>query len=132
MSCIPARHIQPKLLVKVYDGKDEVSNNTKKGSFTRKVTEGDSVQKILKSLQSGWDESIMIRTKLEAKVKRLEYENSELKKQLEAALIEIDFQKKRGTVDKEQEGSELGSDDEEGYYGGERVGKERLKPVFQI
>lgn len=118
------RHIQPKLLVKVYDGKDEPDEKSGKVNFTKKDGESDSVQKMLRNLQSGWDESIMIRAKLNARVKKLEHENEELKKQLEAALIEIDTQKKQATMRKRQDDIEVASD-EEGYYGNERDGHGR-------
>ena len=78
------RHIQPKLLVKVYDGKDEPDEKSGKVNFTKKDGESDSVQKMLRNLQSGWDESIMIRAKLNARVKKLEHENEELKKMARA------------------------------------------------
>ena len=66
------------------------------GSATEgsKESESDSVQNILTKLQEGWDKNIMVRTKLNARLGKLEKENQELKKQLQATLIQLDLETK--------------------------------------
>lgn len=93
------RHLGTKQLIQVYDGKDEGSDRL--GPLYKaadeggsKVSESDSVQNILTKLQTGWDKNIMIRTKLNARLGKLEQENQELKKQLQATLVELDSQTK--------------------------------------
>ena len=79
----------------MYDGKDEENDRLgplyNSGSETEgsKESESDSVQNILTKLQQGWDKNIMVRTKLNARLGKLEKENQELKKQLQATLIQL-------------------------------------------
>ena len=92
------RHLNTKQLIQVYDGKDD--NDDKLGPLYKgdqegsKVSESDTVRNILTKLQTGWDKNIMIRTKLNARLGKLEQENQELKKQLQATLLELDAQTK--------------------------------------
>ena len=75
------RHLNTKQLIQVYDGKDD--NDDKLGPLYKgdqegsKVSESDTVRNILTKLQTGWDKNIMIRTKLNARLGKLEKENQE-------------------------------------------------------
>ena len=94
------RHLNAKQLIQVYDGKDEENDrlgplyNSGSGGEGSKESESDSVQNILTKLQKGWDKNIMVRTKLNARLGKFEKENQELKKQLQAALIQLDLETK--------------------------------------
>lgn len=94
------RHLNAKQLIQVYDGKDEENDrlgplyNSGSASEGSKESESDSVQNILTKLQEGWNKNIMVRTKLNARLGKLEKENQELKKQLQATLIQLDLETK--------------------------------------
>ena len=94
------RHLNAKQLIQVYDGKDEENDrlgplyNSGSASEGSKESESDSVQNILTKLQKGWNKNIMVRTKLNARLGKLEKENQELKKQLQATLIQLDLETK--------------------------------------
>ncbi len=72
------------------EAKESEGGGGPRPSSTALLRGGAGVGAILKSLQREWDESIFERARMQSRIARLEAENTTLKKQVSAALVELE------------------------------------------